>query len=43
MSEHCRVDLDFNGYYTSFPKEKKTLKQEASEPPLPNQNYNSIS
>lgn len=39
----CRIDLDFNGYYTSFPKEEKTLKHEASEAPLPNQNYKSIS
>lgn len=28
----CRIDLDFNGYYTSFPKEEKTLNQEAMKP-----------
>lgn len=25
-SEPCRIDLDFNGYYTSFPKEKENIE-----------------
>lgn len=25
-SDPCRIDLDFNGYYTSFPKEKENIE-----------------
>lgn len=39
----CRIELDFNGYYTSFPKEEKTLNHEAVKPHFQNQNYESIS